>query len=99
MTSTVRVSATGGESGSGAVGSSTTISISVLDIGCFVGEEEFVSRTRFSVLHAAPQSRDPSCGCSVVWAPALQRTASQVLRAALRPGHAFGAITSPRTRL
>ena len=36
----------------------------------------------------ASQNRDPAFfGSYASWAPALQRTASQGLRAALRPGH------------
>ena len=38
---------------------------------------------------AASQNRDPGSGRRVITGtPALQRTAPQVLRAALRPGHA-----------
>jgi hypothetical protein len=47
-----------------------------------------VSRTRCGILHAAPQSRDHTECQRFVTAPALQRTASQVPRAALRPGNA-----------
>ena len=46
-----------------------------------------VSRTRCGILHAAPQSRDRYALLGVHEAPVLQRTASQGLRAALRPGH------------
>src|SRR5438445_3818668 len=41
----------------------------------------FVSRTRCSVLHAAPQCRDPIF-CAVAWTPDQQRTTPQEGRAA-----------------
>jgi hypothetical protein len=45
---------------------------------------EDVSRTRCSVLHDAPQSRDPRGA----WAPDQQRTTPQEQRVAQHPGHA-----------
>jgi hypothetical protein len=54
-----------------------------------------VSRTRCGILHAAPQSRDPGfLESQATGAPALQRTASQELRAALRPGHEVLQLTA-----
>ncbi len=57
---------------------------------------DHVSRARCGILHAASQNRDPGFfEPRASWAPALQRTAPQVLRAALRPGNGY---TSPRLR-
>src|SRR4051812_38996205 len=52
-------------------------------------DEYLVSRTRCGILHAAAQSRDTHHRKirAREWAPALQRTVPQELRAALRPGH------------
>src|SRR4051794_5439389 len=51
------------------------------------GNNTLVSRTRCGILYAAPQSRDPGSNAIVTGTPALQRTVSQELHAALRPGH------------
>jgi hypothetical protein len=55
-TSTTRILATSGESASGAVGSSTTISISVLDMGLPEGEKPMMHQSRRS----SAKSGDPA---------------------------------------
>ncbi|SHH63884.1 hypothetical protein SAMN05443248_5497 [Bradyrhizobium erythrophlei] len=52
--------------------------------GHSLGHDLNLSRTRCSVLHAAPQSRDPHKACGLDG----PRLGSAALRAALRPGHA-----------
>src|SRR5712691_9985874 len=57
----------------------------------------YVSRTRCSVLHAAPQSRDLHV-CRATWAPAQQRTTPQERRAAQHPGHVLSRSSAPDRR-
>jgi hypothetical protein len=53
-------------------------------------DRNHVSRARCGILHAASQNRDPGFfELRITGAPALQRTVSQGLHAALRPGNAM----------